>query len=163
MFYGRRPLSAAPRRHYMLSPSRLLAILLVAAAAAGGPARPCRDGRRRRHGRRRGEVVVRYERVAERRERAPRCSARPASATAHAFAPRTRVLKIRDGESVAETVRELRARPEVATAAPNPIARLTSFIPADPGSAGTPRRLAAAAVELPRPASASTRPTPGST
>ena len=45
---------------------------------------------------------------------------------ARTFAPDTRVLKIRDGESVAETVRELRARPEVATAAPNQIARLAS-------------------------------------
>ena len=52
------------------------------------------------------------------------------------FAPRTRVLTIRDGQSVAETLRELRARPEVATAAPNPIARVSAFVPPDPGNAG---------------------------
>src|SRR6185436_15476331 len=53
-------------------------------------------------------------------------------------APRTRVLKIRDGQSTAETLSELRARPEVATAAPNPVARVTGFIPADPGRAAVP-------------------------
>jgi serine protease len=81
-----------------------------------------------------GEVVVRYKRGVEQSkvERATGV-ARP-----QAFAPRTRVLEIRDGESVAETVRELRARPEVATAAPNQIARISSFIPNDPGSTGTP-------------------------
>jgi serine protease len=52
------------------------------------------------------------------------------------FAPRTRVLKIRDGESVEDTVRELRARPEVATAAPNQIAHLAEFIPMDRGNSG---------------------------
>ena len=54
------------------------------------------------------------------------------------FAPRTRVMKIRDGQSVAATLEELRARPEVATAAPNPIARLSAFVPQDPGTAGVP-------------------------
>ena len=41
-------------------------------------------------------------------------------------------MTIRDGQSVAETVRELRARPEVATAAPNPIARASALRPARP-------------------------------
>jgi serine protease len=54
------------------------------------------------------------------------------------FAPRTRALTIRDGQSVAATLRELRARPEVATAAPNPIARVSAVVPPDPGSAGVP-------------------------
>ena len=53
------------------------------------------------------------------------------------MAPRTRVLQIRDGQSVADTVRELRARPEVATAAPNATARVAGFIPSDPGNSGT--------------------------
>jgi serine protease len=54
------------------------------------------------------------------------------------FAPRTRVMTVRDGQTVSETLRELRARPEVATAAPNPVARASAFLPADPGMAGTP-------------------------
>jgi serine protease len=39
---------------------------------------------------------------------------------------------------VADTLRELRARPEVATAAPNVMARVAGFIPSDPGTSGTP-------------------------
>jgi serine protease len=54
-----------------------------------------------------------------------------------AFAPHTRAFTIRDGESVAATVRELRARPEVATAAPNKIARVTGFVPNDRADTGT--------------------------
>jgi serine protease len=54
------------------------------------------------------------------------------------FAPHTRAFTIRDGESVAATVRELRARPEVATAAPNQIARLSAFIPNDEANTGEP-------------------------
>ena len=46
------------------------------------------------------------------------------------------MLTIRDGESVADTVRELQARPEVATAAPNARAHLATFIPSDPGNTG---------------------------
>jgi serine protease len=46
------------------------------------------------------------------------------------------VLKIRDGESVEATLRELRARPEVASAAPNALARTTGFFPNDPGEGG---------------------------
>ena len=80
-----------------------------------------------------GEVVVRYAPTADRRVRA---AAQRATGTGlpHVFAPRTRVLKIRDGESVAGTVAELRARPEVATAAPNPVARTSAFVPSDPGA-----------------------------
>jgi serine protease len=48
-------------------------------------------------------------------------------------------LKIRDGATVAATVRELRARPEVAAAAPNKIARIAAgWIPPDPGKTATP-------------------------
>ena len=53
-----------------------------------------------------------------------------------AFAPRTRLVRIRDGQSIAATVRQLRARPEVATAAPNKIARISGYIPRDPGLSG---------------------------
>jgi serine protease len=42
-------------------------------------------------------------------------------------------LEIDDGETVKETVEELRADPDVAYAAPNLVARAASFIPNDPG------------------------------
>jgi serine protease len=84
-----------------------------------------------------GEVVVRYKRSADRAARAA-VQRETGVGRPRAFAPRTRVLKIRDGQSTAETLRELRARPEVATAAPNPVARVTGFIPADPGRAPLP-------------------------
>jgi serine protease len=77
-----------------------------------------------------GEVVVRYARGADQTavERAAGVGG------AEVVAPRTRVLRIRDGESVAETVRELEERPDVATAAPNATARIAGFIPDDPGN-----------------------------
>jgi serine protease len=79
-----------------------------------------------------GEVVVRYERGADHRavERAVGVGA------AQAIAPRTRLLQIRDGDSIEATIAQLRARPEVATAAPNARATLAGFIPKDPGRAG---------------------------
>jgi serine protease len=84
-----------------------------------------------------GEVVVRYERDADRGDRAAVQRAVGAGEP-EVFAPRTRVLRIRDGESVEDTVRELEERPEVASAAPNAIARIGAFIPNDPGIANTP-------------------------
>jgi serine protease len=79
-----------------------------------------------------GEVVVRYARGAD-HEAVERATGTGGS---EVVAPRTRVLRIRDGESVAETVRELHARPDVATAAPNVTARIAGFVPNDPGSSG---------------------------
>ena len=88
-----------------------------------------------------GEVVVRYERSADRPDRA-QVQRETGVGRPEVFAPRTRVMKIRDGETIAETLAELRARPEVATAAPNPIARIAQvqggFIPSDPGDSGRP-------------------------
>jgi len=79
-----------------------------------------------------GEVVVRYAPEAGRRARA---AAQRGTGTGapRVFAPRTRVLKIRDGESVAATVAELRRRPGVLSATPNHIARASGFVPNDPG------------------------------
>jgi serine protease len=122
----------------MLTPSRLLPTLLVAAAALAAPATAGAEvgavttAPGAGAGYVPGEVVVRYARGADQAavERAAGVGG------AQAVAPRTRVLQIRDGESVAETVRELRERPEVATAAPNATARIAGFIPSDPGSAG---------------------------
>ena len=111
---------------------RLLPTLLIAAAAVlGAPAAAGADTAVP------GEVVVRYARDADRSDRAA-VQRQTGVARPRAFAPRTRVLKIRDGESIHETVAELRARPEVATAAPNAIARISAFIPSDPGTAGVP-------------------------
>jgi serine protease len=84
-----------------------------------------------------GEVVVRYSREADRRARAA-VQRESGVERPRVFAPRTRVLTIRDGQSVAETVRELRARPEVASAAPNAVARIAQFVPDDPGNTNTP-------------------------
>ena len=105
---------------------RLLPTLLAAAAALGAPATASAESEYAP-----GEVVVRYARGADQQavERATGVGA------GKVVAPRTRVLRIRDGESVADTVRELQARPDVATAAPNVTARISGFIPDDPGQA----------------------------
>lgn len=116
----------------MLPPSRLLpSLLAVAAAMLGAPAAAGADTAVA------GEVVVRYVHGADRGDRAA-VQRQTGVGRPRAFAPRTRVLEIRDGQSVAETVAELRARPEVATAAPNAVAHISGFIPSDPGTAGTP-------------------------
>ena len=83
------------------------------------------------------EVIVRYARSADRRVRA---SVQRATGVGrpHVFAPRTRVLKIRDGESVAQTIAELERRPGVISASPNVIAHMSAFVPNDPGAPGSP-------------------------
>jgi serine protease len=83
------------------------------------------------------EVIVRYAPSATRRVRA---SAQRSTGTGqpHVFAPRTRVLKIRDGESVAQTIAELERRPGVLSATPNLIAHMSGFVPNDPGQPGSP-------------------------
>jgi hypothetical protein len=84
-----------------------------------------------------GEVLVRYGPGVD---RAARLDTQRATRTGRpeAFAPRSRTLRIRGGATVAETVRALRRRPEVASASPNWIARSSAFIPNDPGAAGVP-------------------------
>ena len=51
---------------------------------------------------------------------------------------RTRLLKIRDGRSVAATLGELRSEPGVKSAAPNAIAHASVWIPRDPGRTHRP-------------------------
>jgi serine protease len=118
----------------MLTPSRLLPTLLALAALLVVPSAASAEVGAVPAGARyvAGEVVVRYARGADHAavERAAGVGG------ARTVASRTRVLRIRDGESVAETVRELRARADVATAAPNATARIAGFIPDDPGNAG---------------------------
>jgi len=106
--------------------SALAALCVPAGAAAQAPPGYVPD-----------EVVVRYEPSADRGDRAA-VQRQTGVGSPRVFAPRTRALKIRDGESVAATLLELRKRPEVATAAPNPIAHASAFIPTDPGNAGVP-------------------------
>ena len=100
--------------------------VLVALAALAAPAAASADAGAYAP----GEVVVRYARGAD------HAAVEQAAGVggAEVVAPRTRVLRIRDGESVAETVRELEERPDVATAAPNATARISGFIPDDPGN-----------------------------
>ncbi len=119
-----------------LLPSLVLAAVLAAPALAHAEARAT-AARATAEPYVPGEVVVRYVRGTGKAERAAVQRATGVGAP-RAFAPRTRVLAIRDGQSVADTVRELRARPEVATAAPNAKAHLATFIPSDPGRSGTP-------------------------
>ena len=80
------------------------------------------------------EVIVRYKPSATRAVRAAAQRATGAGQP-HVFAPRTRVLKIKDGESVEATIAQLERRPGVLSATPNFIAR-ASFVPNDPGNAG---------------------------
>jgi serine protease len=79
-----------------------------------------------------GEVLVRYERGVD--ERAVQRAV--GVGDPRVIAPRTRLLTIRDGESVEATIEQLLDRPEVATAAPNARAKLATFIPKDPGRSG---------------------------
>src|SRR5688572_30165364 len=133
---------SAARRHAtllsMTPSSRLRRLLLPLFAALVMPASAAAAERPTAHTSYvAGEVVVRYERSADRTARAA-VQRETGVGGPRVFAPRTRVLTIRDGQSVSETLRELRARPDVATASPNPIARASAFVPPDPGNAGVP-------------------------
>jgi len=82
-----------------------------------------------------GEVVVRYAEGVDQAERAD-VQRETGVGDPEAFAPHARRLQITDGESIAATVRELRDRPEVVSAAPNPIASIAAINPRDPGDSG---------------------------
>jgi serine protease len=119
----------------MTPSSRLRTLLITTLAVLALPAAAPAAERPAAHaGYVAGEVVVRYERSAGRAARAA-VQRETGVGNPRVFAPRTRAMTIRDGESVAATLRELRARPEVATAAPNPIARTSAYFPPDPGAA----------------------------
>jgi serine protease len=110
---------------------RLLATALLPIAAA--LAVPCAAGAQAYVP---GQVVVQYEAGAS------PAALREATGTAPAPeprpGPRTEVLRVTDGGSVAETIRELRSEPGVAYAVPNVLARASGFIPNDPGRLGRP-------------------------
>jgi serine protease len=86
-----------------------------------------------------GEVVVRYAPAADRTLRA---TAQRVTGTGapEPFAPHARVLKIRDGKSVEQTVAELRRAPGVLSATPNYRAHIARapFVPNDPGVLDAP-------------------------
>ncbi len=121
----------------MSSSSRAVVSLAIVASALGAtPAASAapRAGRDFRA----GQVVVRYAPGlgADGRSRLQHTAA-VASAHRPVPAPRTRVLRIRDGESVRTKAAELARRPGVLSATPNWIAR-ASFVPDDPGRRAVP-------------------------
>ncbi len=72
-----------------------------------------------------GEVVVRYAETG-------------AHASSAGTVPRTRVVKVAPGKSVAATARRLRSRPDVLSATANYVAHVSGWVPPDPGNTGTP-------------------------
>jgi serine protease len=113
----------------MPTPLRLTALPLAALALALPTSAAAQTARTAAYSP--GEVLVRYERGVDQRavQRAVGIG------NPRVVAPRTRLLTIRDGESVEATIEQLLDRPEVATAAPNARAKL-AFIPKDPGRSG---------------------------
>jgi serine protease len=75
-----------------------------------------------------GEVIVRYDDGAVERE--------PDIAGAETLPGGAQRAEIVDGESVAETLAELRSDPRVEYAQPNYLARAAAFFPNDPGAGG---------------------------
>jgi serine protease len=122
-----RPLIAALAAALAL-PAAARAAGPVAHAAAAGPAgAPYRAG----------EVVVRFAGTAG--PAAQAAAARAAGVgSPTAFAPHSRVLRVRGGRSVAAAVRALRAQPAVVSATPNYLAHPSAFVPVDPGRGTTP-------------------------
>jgi serine protease len=116
--------------------SALFALLIAApgASAAAGTQVPADAVAGRDY--KPGQVVVRYARDAGPTARAS-VQRDTKVGSPKVFAPYTRVLHIRDGRSVPETIAALRRRRDVVSASPNWIAR-TSFIPNDPGRLSTP-------------------------
>jgi serine protease len=84
-----------------------------------------------------GEVIVKYDTGTSRTQRTA-VQAATGTGRPEPIGGGTRVLKVKDGETVGTTVRELRAEPDVEYAAPNVIARAAGFVPDDPGRSGTP-------------------------
>jgi serine protease len=95
---------------------------LPAAAQAGlpsGSTKPAAPSERYRA----GELVVRYG---------------GAAAASAGRTPRTEVVKVPRGQSVASYARKLRARGGVLSATPNYVAKISGWVPPDPGRSKTP-------------------------
>ena len=116
------------RKTWVAVPARILPLLLLLAALVAAPsaaAAPARDFVP-------GQVIVRYEDGTTRAQRAATQRA-TGTGTAELTAPQSRVLRVEDGDTVAQTVDQLRRRSDVAYAAPNAIAQAAGFVPNDPG------------------------------
>jgi serine protease len=89
-----------------------------------------------------GEVIVRYAEDADRSARAA-TQVETGTRSPEVIAERTRRLKVRPGQTVAQTLRRLRERDEVVWAVPNLKARIAQtparppFMPNDPGRGGS--------------------------
>ena len=79
-----------------------------------------------------GKVVVRYADDASQSDRSDVLE-RSGTSTEGVLPGGARELEIEDGESVADTLGELRADPDVAYAVPDYVVRAADFIPNDPG------------------------------
>jgi serine protease len=133
MFYGWRtsPDRAPPRR----MPVRLRPLIAALAAAAATLALPAVAHAGAPY--RAGEVVVRFARTAGPAARAAAAHAAGVGSPS-AFAPHSRVLRVRHDRSVAAAVRALRAQPAVVSATPNYLAHQSAFLPMDPGRSAAP-------------------------
>ncbi|MDQ4130657.1 MAG: S8 family serine peptidase [Actinomycetota bacterium] len=107
--------------HIRLPLAAAVAAVLLAAPAAAGAAPYVPN-----------EVLVRYEDDATRGDRA-RAQRESGTRLTERLPGGTRKLGILDGETVGETVRELRREPDVAYAVANYIARTSAYFPNDPG------------------------------
>ena len=107
------------RTSLLLAVGAALALALAAPAAANAPYVP-------------GQVIVRYKdgTAATARDRVEDRAGASGGAQVPGGSER---LRISDGDSVGETVRELRKDPAVAYAVPNYIAHASTLIPNDPG------------------------------
>jgi serine protease len=113
----------SPRPLALLVATALVAVLPASAQAGvrgGADARAAAAAGERY---RAGEVVVRYG---------------GASASRAGAEPRSAVVKLRRGESVAAAVRRLERKPGVLSATPNYVARISGWVPPDPGRGTAP-------------------------
>ncbi len=109
---------------------RFLLLLTLATLLAAPLAAP---GRAHAQGIVPGEVVLKYDGGTSRAQRIA-VQAKTGTGDPQPVGGGTRVLRVKDGESVGETVRELRRRGVVQYAAPNVVARAAAFLPDDPGT-----------------------------
>lgn len=107
-------------RKLLLLPATLALILLAAPGASAVSAY------------REGEVLVKYRDGASASERAA-VERDSGTDTDERLPGGSRQLQIEDGDSVSETVAELRQDPDVAYAVPNYVAHASAFYPNDPG------------------------------
>src|SRR3954447_4496551 len=96
-----------------------------------------------------GKVIVRYKGDASRHERA-RVQERTGTRFGTVLPGGSRTLRIDDGKSVAETVKQLNGHDGVAYAVPDYKVHAAGFVPNDPGRSGTAGGLGPLSWELAR-------------